>query len=106
MAVKLFAETIAQSREALGRHPHCEVLAFNVAGRDMRRLPAYYLTRYGYYLGRGIAARGILRADVCYRIGLVDDAVRRLLAERIAHRVSVVQKAIGGNLRRSDHATT
>src|ERR1700683_1203257 len=70
----------------------------------MRRLTAYYLTRYGYYLGRGIAACRFLHADVRYGIGFVDDAMRRLFAKRIAHRVFVVQKAIGGNFRRANHA--
>jgi hypothetical protein len=85
-------------------HAQREVLAFNVAGRDVRGLAAYYLARYGYYLGGGVAPRR--RGRVRYGIGFIDNAVRHLLAKRSANCGSIEIQTIGGNFRRADHATT
>ena len=57
------------------------LLAFNVAGRNLGRDAADYLTLYCYYLRRRVAARRFLYGQVRYRIGLVDDAVRDAIAE-------------------------
>jgi hypothetical protein len=77
----------------------------DVAGRNVLiRVAAYYLTAYGYYSGGRIAALSFLY-EMRYRIGLVDDAVRGAVTERVADRIAIRQEAVRRNLGLSDHAT-
>ena len=50
MAIEFLAKAVAQSSEPLRRRADCEILAFHIACQDLRRLAAYYLARYCYYL--------------------------------------------------------
>lgn len=81
-----------------------EILAFNVAGRDVGREVAYYLMLYSYYLSGAVTARGVFYSQVGYAVGLYDDAMVGLPIEGVADGVLVGQEAVRADLGRSDHA--
>ena len=78
------AKAIAQSSKPLRSHAQRQILPLHIACRNLFGLAAYYLALYGYYSGRRIAPRCFGYVQVGYAVGLVDDAVRSALAERVA----------------------
>ena len=85
------------------RHAQREVLALNVAGRDMRWDAAYYVALYGYYFCRAVATRGIFYSQVRFAVGLYDHAMRGAAIEGVADSVLIGQETVSADLRRSDH---
>lgn len=66
MAFQPLTKAIAEARKPLRSHAKREILPFDIAGRNLIRFAAYYVTRYGYYLNRRIAARRFGYGKVSY----------------------------------------
>jgi hypothetical protein len=52
--LELFAKAICQPSKTPLAHSQREILPFNIAGRNGKRVAAYYLALYCYYIARGI----------------------------------------------------
>src|SRR6187455_1673299 len=89
VAVNPLAEAVCEAREPTRSHADRKVLTFDVAGRNLRRHATYCVVFYSDYLCRGVTARRLVYVQVGYAVGLLHDAVRNTIAERIADRVLV-----------------
>jgi hypothetical protein len=94
---QLLAESICQPRQAAKLHSHREVLPFNVAGRDMRRV-GVALSNFGYNLrdwAWGVPLIPVLAiiSEQLHELGKI-----HVSAERFSDSFPVVRKSIGSEL--------